>query len=141
LVSSLLAQRNCAVEVLPEFSTRLTGYQANALISIHAGGCTPPNASGFRVASFSGSRLPDEDNRLISCLVQAYGEATDLEFLPGTASSDMTTYHTFEEIAAITPGAVMEIGFLAGDRGLLTERKNVVAQGIAQGIICFLEGE
>jgi N-acetylmuramoyl-L-alanine amidase len=50
----------------------------------------------------------------------------------------MTSYHGFYEIAAETPAAIIEIGFLHLDRLTLTQRPDLVAQGIVDGIICFL---
>jgi N-acetylmuramoyl-L-alanine amidase len=141
LVSSLLAHKDCAVEVLPEFSSRLARYQADVLISIHAGGCSQSDLAGFKVARLAGSRLPEEDNRVVSCLVQAYGEASGLAYLDGAVTGDMTDYHTFSEIAPTTPGAVIEVGSMSSDHRLLIERSEIVAQGIAQGVICFVEGE
>ena len=52
----------------------------------------------------------------------------------------MTDYHAFREIDPLTPGAIIELGFMAADRELLTERSYEVAQGVARGIACFLEG-
>ena len=51
----------------------------------------------------------------------------------------MTEYHAFYEIEPQTPGAIIEIGFMAADRRLLTRRQDRVAQGIVDGLICFLE--
>ena len=53
----------------------------------------------------------------------------------------MTQYHTFYEIDPNTPGAIIEVGFMLADRTLLTQRPDLVAQGIIDGILCFLQGE
>ena len=53
----------------------------------------------------------------------------------------MTRYHTFYEIDPNTPGVIIEIGFMLADRSLLTQRPDLVAQGIIDGILCFLEEE
>jgi N-acetylmuramoyl-L-alanine amidase len=53
----------------------------------------------------------------------------------------MTQYHTFYEIDPRTPGAIIETGFMLLDRELLTQQPDRVAQGIVDGIICFIEGE
>jgi N-acetylmuramoyl-L-alanine amidase len=53
----------------------------------------------------------------------------------------MTRYHTFYEIDDQTPAAIIEIGFMYSDRTMLTQRPDLVAQGIADGIICFIEDE
>jgi N-acetylmuramoyl-L-alanine amidase len=51
----------------------------------------------------------------------------------------MTEYHAFYEIAPETPAAIIEIGFMAADRRLLTKKQDVVARGIVNGIKCFVE--
>jgi N-acetylmuramoyl-L-alanine amidase len=51
----------------------------------------------------------------------------------------MTEYHAFYEIASQTPGAIIETGFMAADRQILLGQQDKVAQGIANGIVCFLE--
>jgi N-acetylmuramoyl-L-alanine amidase len=53
----------------------------------------------------------------------------------------MTAYHAFKEIDPKTPGAIIELGFMAADRELLTANSYEVAQGVARGIACFLDGE
>jgi N-acetylmuramoyl-L-alanine amidase len=53
----------------------------------------------------------------------------------------MTIYHAFNEIDPTTPGAIIELGFMGADRELLIEHAYEVAQGVARGIACFLEGE
>ena len=51
----------------------------------------------------------------------------------------MSRYHAFREIAAETPAAIIEIGFLKADRGLLTKQPERAAAGIVSGIDCFLK--
>ncbi len=53
----------------------------------------------------------------------------------------MTVYHAFNEIDPETPGAIIELGFMEADQVLLTEDSYRVAQGVARGIACFLDGE
>lgn len=133
-------------DLLEEFDTRLTGYQANALISIHADSCedfpnaTPP-ASGFKIASVEDSIVPDAEERLVNCLAQCYAARTHLYFHANSITYDMTRYHTFYEIDGRTPAAIIEIGFMRRDRQILTERPDLVAQGIVDGIVCFLKGD
>ncbi|MGQ9668060.1 MAG: hypothetical protein ACUVWB_12165 [Anaerolineae bacterium] len=56
-----------------------------------------------------------------------------------TITYDMREYHAFREISPQTPGAIIEIGFMGGDRELLTRRPDLAARGIARGMIAFLE--
>ena len=50
----------------------------------------------------------------------------------------MRDYHSFREIAPSTPAAIIETGFMNADRSLLTEHPDRAAQGIVDGILCFL---
>jgi len=140
LVVALLEERGYEVDLLKEFDPTLEGYQADALVSIHADSCDVPEASGFKVARVICSAVPEEEDRLVECLRREYQRATGLFFHKNSITYDMREYHAFYEIAPQTPGAIIETGFMAADRELLTEHQDVVAQGIAQGIICFLEG-
>ena len=86
--------------------------------------------------------LPNQvEDRLVACIVGEYAARTGLEFHEGSITHDMTRYHTFYEIDPSTPGAIIEVGFMLADRLLLTQRPDLVAQGIIDGILCFLEGE
>mgnify|MGYP001079150240 CR=1 FL=1 len=132
------------VDLLEEYDQRLTGYVADALVSIHADSCqqiydaTPP-PTGFKVASVVDSLVPDEEQRLVACLREEYGARTGLVTHDNSITGHMTRYHTFYEIDGRTPGAIIEIGFLWLDRELLTQRPDLVAQGIVDGIVCFVE--
>ena len=134
------------VDLLEEYDSRLRGYLAEALVSIHADSCQQfPDASplptGFKVASVVDSVVPDEEQRLVTCLTERYGERTGLPFHANSITGHMTQYHTFYEIDGRTPGAIIETGFMWLDRDLLTQRPDLVAQGIVDGIICFVEEE
>jgi N-acetylmuramoyl-L-alanine amidase len=139
-VVAILQYEGYSAELLAEFSPKLEGYQADAFISIHADSCEVPEASGFKVARVSGSAIPESEDRLVNCLIQEYGQATGLRFHKDSITFDMTGYHAFREIDPLTPGAIIELGFLAADRELLTGSSYEVAQGVARGIACFLEG-
>ena len=134
------------VDLLEEYDDRLAGYLADALVSIHADSCqhlpnaTPP-PTGFKVASVVDSFVPEEEERLVRCLTEAYAERTGLPFHENSITGHMTGYHTFYTIDGRTPGAIIETGFLWLDRDLLTNHPDRVAQGIVDGIVCFLEGE
>jgi len=129
------------VDLLQEWDDRLPGYQADVLVSIHADSCMYPEATGFKAARVVDSHVPEIEDRLVACLVEHYGRRTGLPFHEGSITHDMTEYHTFYEIDPNTPGAIIETGFMAADRWLLTQRADLVAQGIIDGILCFLEGE
>jgi N-acetylmuramoyl-L-alanine amidase len=141
-VVELLRPYGYQVDLLDEFDARLEGYEALALVSIHADSCEYINelATGFKVAGFAETRVPEQDAQLVSCLVSHYAETTGLPFHP-SVTFDMSLYHTFQEIAPSTPGAIIEVGFLYLDRAFLTEHADVAALGIARGVMCYLRGE
>jgi N-acetylmuramoyl-L-alanine amidase len=84
------------------------------------------------------SAVPEEEDRLVSTLYKAYGEATGLHPHYNTITEDMREYHALRQIADETPGAIIECGFMGGDRYLLTEEQDRVAVGIANGLLAFL---
>ncbi len=141
-VADLLSGHGYQVEVFDEFDPRLQGYRALAMISIHADSCEFINdlATGFKVASFSASSSPEQDARLVSCLIARYRETTGMAFHP-SVTFDMTEYHNFSEIAPGTPGAIIEVGFLYLDRVMLTDHADVIALGVARGLLCYLRDE
>jgi N-acetylmuramoyl-L-alanine amidase len=138
-VVALLSRAGYRTEILAEFSTKLEGYQAGALVSIHVDSCNVPEASGFKVARVSSSLVPELEDRLVACLTDKYQQATGLRLHRNSITYDMTEYHAFYEIAPETPAAIIEIGFMAADRRLLTKKQGVVARGIVNGIKCFVE--
>jgi N-acetylmuramoyl-L-alanine amidase len=140
VVGELRAQ-GYEADLLQEWDDRLLGYHADILLSVHADACLYPEASGFKVARVADSHVPDIEDRLVGCLIDSYGARTGLAFHQGSITADMAQYHTFYEIDPSTPGAIIEVGFMLTDRWLLTSRADLVAQGIIDGIVCFLEGE
>ena len=53
----------------------------------------------------------------------------------------MTEYHSFYEIHSQTPAAIIEVGFLYLDRDFLTSEPEKAANGIVDGVLCFLNNE
>lgn len=143
LVQTRLSAFGYQVDLLQEYDTRLAGYRAAALVSIHNDSCDYINdqATGFKVAAAKDTRDVNRANRLTACLVDRYVRATDMAFHAGSITADMTDYHTFSEIAPDTVAAIIETGFLNLDRDFLTKRTDVVANGIVQGILCFINNE
>lgn len=140
-VIGLLTARGWQLDLLEEFDVRLNGYQADALLSIHADSCNVPGKTGFKVTRAEASYLPESGDRLVECLSRRYEARTGLPFDPYTITYDMTRYHAFYEIDRTTPAAIIEAGFMLDDREILTEHSDLVAQGIADGLICFIENE
>jgi N-acetylmuramoyl-L-alanine amidase len=136
-VERLLRDEGFRVEVLPEYGRRLEGYRADALVSIHMDSCV--QLSGYKVARAADSPDPRRDDSLVDALASSYAVATGLDFHDETVTEDMTGYHAFRRAAPETPAAIIECGFMGGDRSLLTQEQQRVAMGIANGIIVFVE--
>lgn len=142
LVQKSLVDKGLDVDVLDEFDTKLTGYQATVLLSIHSDSCEYINdqATGFKVSSALANPHPDRAARLVACLKNRYGLDTGLP-VHNSITIDMTSYHAFAEINEDTTAAIIEIGFLNLDRELLTQKSDLVAKGITDGILCYINNE
>ncbi len=139
-VVTTLSQERYMVDLLTEFDPRLTNYQADVLVSIHTNDCQDYGAAGtgFNAASASARQTTrGKDEKLLACLISQYAATTGLPQHYGL-TYDMTEYHTFDEVAIDTPTAIIETGFMGNDRAFLTERQDLIAQGIVNGIRCFL---
>jgi N-acetylmuramoyl-L-alanine amidase len=143
LVQKKLVDRGFQVDLLNEFDTRLNGYRAVAIVSIHNDSCDYINdqATGFKVAAALNTRDTNRANRLLACLVDRYHAATGLRFHPGSITPDMTGYHAFSEIDPNTVAAIIETGFLNLDQDILTHHTDQVADGVVNGIMCFVNNE
>jgi N-acetylmuramoyl-L-alanine amidase len=131
------------VDLLKEFDPRLDGYRGLLLVSIHADSCEYVNdqATGFKVAAAMSTIYPEKAARLTACLRSRYSSATGLAFHPGSVTADMTSYHGFDEIDGDTTAAIIETGFMNLDRQILTQQPDLVAQGIIQGVLCYVNNE
>jgi len=143
LVQKRLTDAGMQVDLLNEFDTRLNGYRAVALVSIHNDSCEYINneATGFKVAASMNTRDLNRATRLTACLVDRYQRITGLPFHPGSITSDMREYHAFSEVDPNTITAIIETGFLNLDRNKLLNHTDQVAEGIVQGIFCFVNNE
>ncbi len=135
LVAAGLNRQGISVDQLDEFDARLAGYQAAAVVSVHVDSCAV-DMSGFKVAG--SQRDGGASDRLAACLWDKYAQETGLPGSPDTITDDMVRYHAFGEVAPATPAAIIEVGFLGGDREFLTGHANRAAAGIVQGVTCFL---
>ncbi|MEA3407934.1 MAG: N-acetylmuramoyl-L-alanine amidase [Chloroflexota bacterium] len=136
-VAQIMRRQGYQVEVLAEFSPKLNDYRAAVLLAIHCDSCLE-DLSGFKIARMTHSAVPEEEDRLVSTLYKTYSEATGLQPHYNTITDDMREYHALRQIADETPGAIIECGFMGGDRYILTEEQDRVAVGIANGLLAFL---
>ncbi|MCI0609504.1 MAG: N-acetylmuramoyl-L-alanine amidase, partial [Anaerolineae bacterium] len=143
LVQQQLTEIGYQVDLLREFDTRLNGYRALAIVSIHNDSCDYVNdqATGFKVAAALNTYDVNRANRLTACLVDRYQSATSLTFHAGSITPDMREYHAFREIDPSTIAAIIETGFLNLDREILTQQTDRVAAGVVAGILCFANNE
>ncbi len=136
LAAKQLRARGFHVDILDEYDSKLNGYEAAAFVSIHSDSCEV-SFSGFKVARYEGSGEASEN--LTQCLWDRYAAETRLLRHTDTITLDMTRYHAFREIAASTPAAIIELGFLNADRELLAEQPERAATGVVSGILCFFD--
>jgi N-acetylmuramoyl-L-alanine amidase len=138
-----LMKENYQVDLLKEFDPLLMQYDARVLVSIHNDSCNYINddATGFKVAAAQSSAYPEKAARLTACIVDRYARVTGLRFHYNSITQDMTAYHAFSEINTNTTAAIIETGFLNLDRQILTQKPDLIAQGVTEGILCFLRNE
>jgi N-acetylmuramoyl-L-alanine amidase len=143
IVQQRLTQSGFEVDLLKEFDTRLNGYRALAIVSIHNDSCEYINdqATGYKVAAALNTNDVNRANRLTACLTDRYHAATAMTFHAGSITADMREYHAFREIDPSTVAAIIETGFLNLDREILTKKTELVADGIVDGILCFTNNE
>jgi N-acetylmuramoyl-L-alanine amidase len=143
LVQQQLTAQGYQVDLLEEFDTRLFQYKAVALVSIHNDSCDYINdeATGFKVAAAKYSSYPEKALRLQSCLVDRYKKNTGMSFHYNTVTTDMTDYHAFNEINSDTTAAIIETGFMNLDRQKLTQETDTIAQGVVDGLLCYVRNE
>jgi N-acetylmuramoyl-L-alanine amidase len=143
MIQEQLTQKGYQVDLLREFDSRLNGYRALAIVSIHNDSCDYVNdeATGFKVAAALNTHDLNRANRLTACLTDRYQRVTDLTFHAGSITGDMREYHAFREIDPNTVAAIIETGFLNLDREILTKHTDRIAEGVVEGILCFANNE
>ena len=140
-VEALLVAQGVAVDVLP--ATVPPGYDADVFVALHADGSPSASARGFKLAT--PWRTSRASQHLLDALSAEYAAATRLP-LDGGVTVNMRGYYAFNyrrhthAVARTTPAVILEMGFLTNtaDRALLTGRANVVAAGVANGILRYL---
>lgn len=142
-VAPLLEAEGIDVDVLP--ATIPPGYVADAFVALHADGDLSGRLSGFKLATPRTSAVTDLDNALLAAITAEYQAATGMR-LDYNITRNMTGYYAFgfrrftHAITRTTPAVIVEMGFLtnATDRSTLLGRPDVVADGVARGVLRFL---
>lgn len=135
-----LQARGYTVDLLDEFDPRLNEYRAELLLSIHANTCQDYGevVTGYLISTADARSGSGNDQLLVECVAAHYRQASQLTRRTGL-TRDMTDYHIFREVNPLTPGAIIELGFMFSDRELLTGSQDLLARGITNGILCYLE--
>lgn len=140
LVKQSLMNQDVQIDLMQEFDPQLTNYRGLAVVSIHAGSCTyaGDEESGFKIAPALGTRNSEAANELSTCIINQYISITGLEHKYNQTTPDMTNLHTFNEVDPQTPAVVIETGSMNLDRQVLTQKPELIAKGIAGGILCYI---
>lgn len=145
LVADILDDYGIQVDIIP--ATVPPKYKADAFIAIHADANRSSGPRGFKAARSGRSSIPATDDALVKALYAEYLDATGLP-RSSAITNDMLYYYAFSgqgtyTVASTTPAAIVEMGYLTNpkDRDLMVNSTDVVASGIARGILRFLNGQ
>jgi hypothetical protein len=142
-VKAQLTARGYIVDILP--TTVPVGYIADVFLALHADSDGTGENSGFKLAH--GSRRGPYEDRLVAALRDEYSKLTGLADDFEHTTRNMTAYYSFNwgryqhAVAAHTPAAILEMGYLSSDhdRDLLVNEAGGVATAIVNGIQRFLD--
>ena len=135
-----LKAENYTVDLLDESDPRLDNYQADALVSIHANTCLDFGelVTGYIIAKPESRPDHGPDAFLRECVALNYGALVPLQ-RSYNLTDDMTNYHVWRKIHPLTPGVILEMGYMLADQEILTTQHDLLAHAITNGIRCFLE--
>lgn len=131
---------NFTVDMLDEFDPRLVDYRADALVSIHANSCIDFGelVTGFIVSKSDARPDTGNDVFLRECIALNYAANIPLE-RSYNETEDMINNHAWRKIHPLTPGVILEMGFMLADQEVLTSQHDLLAHAITMGILCYLE--
>lgn len=131
------------VLLFDEFDDRLYNFQGAILLSVHADSCDYINdlATGFKVAAPLSASKFGNSTHLVNCISERYAQTTGMIFHYQSITNDMSYYHVFDEINPNTTTAIIETGFMNLDRRMLTDKAELLAEGIVAGFLCYLNNE
>lgn len=141
-VAALLRKQGIVADVLP--TTIPEGYLADAFVALHADGDGTGENSGFKMAH--GQRRGHFEAALQEAIAETYAVETGLPRDDLHVSKAMLFYYAFNwtrfhhAVSPFTPAVILEMGYLSNDddRALLIDQPDVVAIGVANGILNFL---
>lgn len=131
---------NFTVDMLDEFDPRLVDYRADALVSIHANSCIDFGevVSGYIVSKSDARPDTGNDVFLRECIALNYAANIPLE-RSYNETEDMINNHAWRKIHPLTPGVILEMGFMRADKEILTTQHDLLAHAITMGILCYIE--
>ena len=135
-VAAELEALGARVWLLEEKDDRLHGLFADLALSLHADSCI--EATGFKAAYTPGAAMQVQSHAFVECLRTEYAAHTGLDWHAYSITDDMLHYHMHEKVANSTPAVILEMGFMGGDRQLLTQQPDRVRDGIIASVRCFL---
>ncbi len=138
-VTTELEKLGARVWLLEEKDDRLSGLYSDLALSLHADSCI--DATGFKAAYAPGAAAQVASNVFVECLRTEYAAHTGLTWHAYSITDDMLHYHMHAKVARNTPAVILEMGFMGGDRRLLTEQQDRVRDGIVDSIRCFLDSD
>lgn len=136
------------VDLIP--ATVPIGYQADAFVSIHIDGVTGAQAEWRRgYKAVAPYRSSPAGLALADAVEQSYGKVTGMPEDPLGASVNMRAHYIFSPhrfwhaVAPTTPSIMVECGFMThpDDRALILDQPKLLAQGIAEGILGYLNDQ
>lgn len=143
LTAEMLEARGITVEILP--ATVPESYWADVFVSIHADGSLDSTKTGFKAAA-PRRDVTGKADELLSSIEKEYAYATAMEKDPNV-TRNMRGYYAFgwwrydHAVHPMTTSVILETGFLTSpqDRLIIVEQPEISAQGLASGIIEYLE--
>jgi hypothetical protein len=145
--ADILRTYGVEVDILP--TTIPVRYRAHAFLAIHVDGDETGRLRGYKTARPNFSSIPDVDDKYDAILFEEYGKATGLPDNSQYVSGRMRNYYAFNArryqhaVAPGVPQAIIETGFMsnAADRDFLFNHPDVAAQGLASGLLRFLNAD
>ncbi|HUQ41005.1 MAG TPA: N-acetylmuramoyl-L-alanine amidase [Candidatus Limnocylindrales bacterium] len=142
-MATLLTAQGIKVDILP--TTVPEGYLADVFIALHCDGDGVGELSGFKMAH--GSRRGPYEDKLLSAVKDTYAKATGMDYDSQHITRNMSNYYAFSwsryqhAASPFTPATIIELGFLSNDddRRLLVNKPDVIATGVVNGILAFLD--
>ena len=119
----------------------LVNFRGASLIALYSGSCedTPENKSGFSIGTTLSTSDLNSSNALAVCMGEIYQSSTKLDFTYQIIPSTSPYYTLFETVNPNTPTIYLEMGSLYYDQAVLIDNSENVANGIVNGILCYLD--